>query len=332
MIVRNKVFLRKKRDFGDIFGTIFGLLRRNFGVLFGSILLVAGPYIILTAIIGALMNGEMFSSIKDFAQAISRGDILQVLSDLLNNSAGWFVLLIFTSFLSLSFLRTTVANFFVIYETKSEGDTFSINEIARKTYRDVWAVLGGIILFSIITTIIFAIVMVPFILLIAYGGTGGTILFVFVFFFGFLAFGPQLVYMFQFTPYFVMVRDKVFVFTAFSRMRKTIKGNFWWIWVLMVCMFLIVWVASFITNLPAVFFQPGSIFMRGSSSEMFESGASPAYLALYAFGLVCTNIIYCLGDMMAAVSYYSFEEEQTGQGLALKIEEIGRTEENPNYQ
>ena len=138
--------------------------------------------------------------------------------------------------------------------------------------------------------------------------------------------------MFQFAPYFVMVRDKVFVFTAFSRMRKTIKGNFWWIWVLMVCMFLIVWVASFITNLPAVFFQPGSIFMRGSSSDMFESGVSPVYLVLYAFGLVCTNIIYCLGDMMAAVSYYSFEEEQTGQGLALKIDEIGKVEENPNYQ
>jgi hypothetical protein len=335
MIVQNKIFLRKKRDFGDMFGTIFTLLRRNFSVLFGSLVLVAGPFILLTAVLSAMMQSTIFSTVKDMAYYIRQGNITQVLSDMLTESLPWFVLIYLAGLLSFSFIRTTVANFFVIYESKMEGEHFTINEVARKTYRDVWSVLGGMIVFALVSFIPLLIILLPFILLMSVGGIGGVMIGIMLLFLCMIAFGPQLTYIFQFAMPFVMVRDKVFVFSAIGRIFKNLKGNFWWTWVLMVCIFLVVMVLVFVTNIPVMVYQqmanvPGA-FSRNSIDDMVDMYSSPTYLILYSVTMFIHQLIYCLGDMMTAVSYYSFEEERTGQGLSMKIDEIGKAEDNPNY-
>ncbi|MBC7863755.1 MAG: hypothetical protein IAF38_12320 [Bacteroidia bacterium] len=335
MTITDKIFLRQKRGFSQLFGTVFKLVRKNFSVLVGSLFITAGPFILLTAVFTAWLNSTIFRPFIGLSQNLFRGDITQTLSDVITNAAGWVALIWVFSLLSYSFIRTTMANFFVIYESKLEGESFTVQEIARKTYKDVWMVFTGMIVFSLVSFVVLAIVAIPFFLLCT-SGVGGIIFAIFLLFIILIAFGPQLGYIFSYAPPFVMVRDKVFVFTAIKRTIANIKGNFWWLWVLMICMGLIIGIFSMITNLPATIYQMGNTFGRsdfgtGDPEEMLNSATSPVYIALYSFGLFCGSVITCLADMLMAVSYYSFEEERTGMGLSLKIDEIGRPEENPNY-
>jgi hypothetical protein len=327
MIVQNKITLRQRRDFGDMFGAVVQIIRANFGLLLGSIFVIVGPYLLTLTICMTVLQQELLPLINEWTKF--RGDFLKPLNNLLLECYGWIFLFLLSSIFTFAFLRATVANFLFIYDGKAEGESFSISEISKKTYNDINRILLAVTIMFFIVCFILCLIVVPFGILIYFGNIALPVLLGFLLLFAYLAFGPQLIYIFQFASFFVMVRDNVFIFEAMRKVRKTIKGNFWWIWLIMVCMYFVVGILSFITNVPAVIFQPGSIFSR--FNEVGSGVGSSTYIFFYALGLICTTFIRCLGDLIVGVSYYSFEEGQTGQELSKKIEEIGRQEENPNY-
>lgn len=332
MIVRNKIYLSKRRDFGDLFNTMFALVRRNFGVLFGAFFLAAGVPVIAVAVVYSYLQSGVLHQITNLqSRFFVMSDPTQFVSDLISNNFGWLLLMMVLGLLSFSFVRTTVASFLVIYNGKNEGDDFTIGEVIKKTYRDVWIVFAGTIINAILMTIVFGIILSPLILLSAYGGAGGIGFSIFIVILLMLAFYPQLVYIFQFAPPFVMVRDGVFIFTAIGRTFKNLKGNFWWTWVLMVCTLIICGIVGFFGNIPTWIYSGFSSFSRTSPEEALSMYSSPIYIATYSFALFWNNLSTIFADLMTGVSYYSFEEERTGQALNRMIDSIGQPEENPNY-
>ncbi len=328
MIVSNKIFLRKKRDFGDMFATVFTLLRRNFGVIVGSFLIVPGPFILLAAVAAAFMQNSIFGGMRDISQLFFNGGVTQYLSDMIANAAPWIVLLSLFSMLSFSFVRATMANFFVIYDSKLEGDSITVNEIARKSYKDGFRVFLGQLVFTFISLVPLIILAIPLGLLASIGSGAGVVLVVFLILFAGLAFFPQLMYIFSFATWFSMVKDKVFVFKAIGNVFKTISGNFWWTWVIMICTFLIIMILNAFVNIPMWIYSAFSGFSR-MNPETFE--LSIAYVFFICFTQLGTNLVMLIADLMTGVSYYSFEEEKTGAGLTSRIDEIGKQESNPNY-
>ena len=131
-----------------------------------------------------------------------------------------------------------------------------------------------------------------------------------------------------------MLRDRVFVFSAIGRTFRNIKGNFWWIWLVMVMMYFIVAILAALGNLPVTVLQQISMLQRVNYSgidtinNMFSS---PLYILLFAISLLWSNACQMMGDLMVGVSYYSFEEERTGAALLSMIDQIGQEEQNPNY-
>ena len=320
MIIQNKIFLRKKRNFSEMFNTVFALVRANFRVIAGALLMVGGPFILLTGVVTGILQSTVLRSIKDFSEAMFRDGVSQYLSDMISGYAGWFLVTWLFSLLAFSFIRATMANFFILYDSKSEGDDLTSAEIASKSFRDGFRIFGGVLLLSVVSFIPLAIIIGLVALLASTGGIAATVILIFVLVLLLLAFGPQLTYIFSFASWFAMLRDKVSIFRAIGNTFRTIRGNFWWIWVLMVCMFFIVSILNYVTSLPATIYYQVSIFTR---SGLDGGDISYVYVLLFVIAQFGAHLFQCLGDLLVCVSYFSFEEERTGNGLQTRIDEIG---------
>lgn len=328
MIIQNKIFLRRKRDFGDTFSTVFTLLRQNFAVIFGSVLVVAGPFLLLTGVFSALMQSSIMGDVFSVRSLMRGTSPSQMMSDMLSHNLLYMVLLMLFSLLSVSFLRSTMASFFVIYDQKAAGENISVHEVSRMAYREGLRVFGGLIVFTLLSIIPMAIIILPFVLLGMVGSGAGAVIAVLLFLLIFLAFGPQFAYIFQFGTWFVMVRDRVFLFEAVGRLFKTIKGNFWWIWVYMVCIFFVYMIIAWVVSIPGALISQFTMMSRLNDGN---ADVSITFIIATAITQLLAQMIQVLGDLMVGVTYYSFEEEQTGVGLTSRIDEIGKQDTNENY-
>ncbi|MFN5182649.1 MAG: hypothetical protein ACK5D5_06460 [Bacteroidota bacterium] len=326
MLIQNKIFLRQKRGIGDLFNTVFSLVRQNFKVIAGALLMVAGPFILLTSVVSALLQATVMEEIKEFTELVFREGSTQYLSDLFTRNWMWFLVVWFFGLLAFSFIRATTSNFFVLYDSKTEGEELTSAEIARKSFRDGFRIFGGVLMLSVISLIPLALIIGLIAFPISYGGIVATIIIGFFLLLLLFAFGPQLTYIFQFSIWFSMIRDEESLFGAVKNTFKNIKGKFWQTWVLMTGIFFIVSILNYITAIPVGIYSQISVFTR--TNELNSGSVSLLYVVLFVFSQFGSNFFQCLGDLMVIVSYYSFEEEKTGAGLQSRIEEIGK--DNPS--
>ena len=327
MIIENKIFLKKSRNFAEIFNTTFALVRANFKVIAGAFLMLGGPFILLTAVVSAFLQATVMRDLKDFSQVVLRDEVSQYLSDVILQHSVWFILIWIFGILSFSFVRATLVNFFVIYDSKYNGDEITSSEIASKSLKDGLRIFGGILMLSVLLVIPLGIVagLIAFSAnLFNYGGIVAVVLLVLFFLLILIAFGPQLSYLLSYSVWFSMIRDNLSLFQGIKKSLQVIKGKFWFTWALMVAMIFIVTILNYVVSLPATVYYQISVFTRSG----LEGGQiSFIYVILFVIAQFGSSLFQCLIDMMVHVSYYSFEEEKLGIGIQSRIDEIGKENE-----
>ncbi|MFN6036825.1 MAG: hypothetical protein ACK452_00020, partial [Bacteroidota bacterium] len=194
-----------------------------FKVIAGAQLMLCGPFVLLTAVVSSILQATVMREIKSFSEAIFRSNASQYLSDAITKYAVWFAVIWFFSILTFSFLRAAMINFFLIYESRNEGEEITSSEIASKSFKDGFRLFGGVILLSLISVLPLGLIFGLIALFASAGGAGATALIIILFILLFLAFGPQLVYIFNFSTWFSMLKKRAGLFSAIGDSFKNIK-------------------------------------------------------------------------------------------------------------
>ena len=311
-----KIDLRKARDFGQVFNDSIYFLKSNFKSFFGSVLLLAGPFVLLT---GILLGYLQYITEKLRLAAVAASGF-KSMSVFLNNSVSTTVL-----FLLIFILTTLVTNasIFLYFKTYDESPIQDLpvqrNSISALLTKACWrlfynqiglwvliliVVLALIAVFSFLFKLpIMAVFVLP-LLILAY-----------------LIFLPPLCYVFI-AANFLVVRDEMFITQAILKAFSYLRGNFWSTWLLIFCTTISLSMLYVIFNLPATIFN---MIRINNLIRNFEGG----FVTGNAIFMIALSALSMLGSMLVIspvfssfciVNFYSQEERMEGKSLLHRIE------------
>lgn len=319
-----KIYYRKVRDLGAIFGATFSFIKQNFKTFFGSLILVAGTFLVASVTISSSMFGSMFG-----ANLFKKG-----FSFLTGN-------LVFTYFISLFLLiigiviYSTILNKNLIENEKLANDEkITLKIVLANFFNDFWRMLGNVFLFILIS-----IVAIAAIALIGAGigalftgmsslGTGMSIFFIIILFLVvmalFVIFVPILSYI-PIAALFVCQRNRINIFAAIRKVFFYLKGNFWRTWLVSFIALLCYSIMGGIAQIPVLIVTLITTFSRVKSTVGYGAGEESTPMLLIIVTVVCSLLSYCVMSifyLMSIYQYTSLEEKKEGTYIIDKINQI----------
>ncbi len=315
-----KIYLRKVRDLGAVFGAAFGFIKQNFKPFFSSLLFLAGPFII----IGSAISAYMLGSSASFAHMFRSMD--QILGKILFTYA-FSSIFIFIGIVIYNVIlnRNLLAN-----EKLQAGEPLTINHSINGFFGDFWRVFGNMILLSLVLFLAVVIIAFAFggLIAIAGGGSGGAIVLVVILvillFIAILLFGPILSFI-PLAAIFVCQRDRIGIFSAIKKVMYYMKDNFWMTWVVSFLAFVSYSVMGFIVQIPVIVISMITTFSRARSTIGYGQDDESTPLLLVCVIIVSSLLSYGVLSvyyLMTIYQYSSLEEKKEGSSIIEKINQI----------
>lgn len=153
MEIDRKISFYEKRDFGDKINVTFAFLRQNFIPLGKSILYIAGPFILLLAIVSGIYQATILNTdggAFDFSAVMTQGSLATFLS-------------IFVSAL----LITVVYAYLVLYVERNDYQHISPSDVWDTVKSNYLSMALSIFVYSILVGIGFMLLIIPGFILLA---------------------------------------------------------------------------------------------------------------------------------------------------------------------
>lgn len=316
-----KINFKVSRDFGETFNISVKFLRQNFKSFFGSIILIAGPLVLIAAVSGAFYQSNALTMMSPKA-------LLQNANDPFAQFGLTYFLFIIASLLShLALLGTTFA-YMVAYQEKGPGN-ITTNDVSKILFRNTGRILGGFFLYTLL--IIIAIIILVLIIagLSAIAPALGILMGVLLFI-GLLIIAPP--FMWQFSVFYLAaMQDDIGVTDAMSKTRSVMKDNFWWTWVIVVCAGIAIAIVGMVFAMPQFIYQ---MVLMISNIKDGTGEISIPFIIVSSICTFCVQIVYSIYYIISGFHYYSLAEKKDGDGLLERIDEIGKanqTDVNQTY-
>ncbi len=314
-----KIELNKVRDFGALFNDGIAFLRINYKSFFGIILLLAGPFIIMTG----LLSGYMQSlQTKLVTSSLFSSNFFGSNAGLLSaNFIG--TLSIFLLIYILTSLVTTacVCLFFKSYNIATvEELPIEKSSISPFLAAASWRLFYNMLLLTLIVVVggalvagIFAVLfMIPVLNILV-----GIALVI-----GCLIILPVVLYVTNIANY-IVIRDEVLITVAIKKAIHYLRGNFWWTWLLMFAVGVALATISGLFSLPLTILNMTKMFTRAVSPESGSSDSSIMYLIFGAISLVGQMLIIIpISATFCVFNFHNHEEQKEGTGLMSRIDEF----------
>ena len=313
-----KINFKKVRDFGEIFNDSFLFLKKNFKSLFKCILFIPGPIILIAGILSGYFQAVVGNPSQLF-NPMQMGSTWSIMAQVLYVALPYVLL----SCLASMVLFSTIYNYIIAYNNKPAGEVITVSEIGKTIPGSVWRLFYNNLLLLLISLIL--IIAVGLFAMIPFLGAIGL-------FFGMIILFPPLMYTITAANYLVL-RDKVLITDGIAKAWKYMRGKFWWTWLLVVCVGMIVWVASLIFTLPLSILSIGKMITRMNPADMSTEGNSINTLPYIVFGAIAylgQQLVQPIIHIFCAFNFSSHEEAHEGTGLLERMDEIGNdTASNP---
>ncbi len=321
-MTEQKISYRKVRDLGGIFSAAFGFIKQNFKPFFGSILFLAGPFIIVGAAVSAYMVGSSASVAR----------MLRNLDEFYGNIiVSYFFSMIFY-FIGITIYNVVINKNILTNEKLEPGESLTLNHSMSNFFSDFWRMLGNMLLLTLFLIIGFVVIALVFGGLIALSGAGGggsggaiaiTVIMVLVVFFGLLLFGPVLSYI-PLAALFVCQRDRINIGAALRKVFYYLKGNFWMTWIVSMVALICYMVMGFFVQIPVFIISAASTFSRLKSAEAYaDDGSTPLIMVIVI--IISSLLSYCVMSvyyLMTVYQYTNLEEKKEGSAIIEKINQI----------
>lgn len=314
-----KIYLRKTRDFGQIFGASFGYIRQHFKQFYGSILLLAGPFALLS---GLAMSYFMSGAMKGIYGGSTTLPTL---------NGFWipYIGLIAVSILSGTVFSTVLNQHLILNEQMGPQQKPVVADISRSFFSVYWHNLLAWLLFIVVISVGFialALIIGGLVWVIAtINGVLGVLFGILLYVFFLFILVPYLSFL-VINSFFVVQRDKVGLFEAFRKTNSYIRGNFWMTWLVSLVALVISYFATFLCTLPVYILMIVSVFSRAQSTDVLGAQGGDDF-SILSYVLWCITsilmfVVFSFYHLMCAFQYNHLEEKKDGKNILDKINAI----------
>lgn len=309
---QEKINLQQVRDFGETFSVSVKLIRQNFKLFFQCLLLLAGPFVLLSSLAGAFYQ----SSALTMSSAMQMTNPMDVLGQF-----GWaYVIFLIATVIANLVMMGTVFAFMITYQEKGPGN-FTVNDVGQKLIQNIGNIILTFLIIFIISVILIGIIA-GIVVAIGIGVPALGILLGLLILIGLLLVGPPIFWQLS-VIYLVGMKENKNTFESFAKTREVMKDNFWWTWVIVVCGSIAIGIIGFVFALPQAAYQ--MILMFSNMGGQGDSETSIPFLIVATVCTFCATLVQSLMHLLNGIHYYSLDEQKNGQGLMERINEIGNT-------
>ena len=296
------------RSFGRIFGDTRRFIQENFAVFFKTIIFLVGPIALLTCTLQkfyevSLVGLDPQVDFMDIGSYLAKTQIYFELRWAING----FVTAI------------VVSHFVKVYREKGRGN-FEVGDVTKSIFRDFFGnALSFIILFLGVTFIAVIIFYLVYGLSELAPDTAIALIMVTLLAYFLIRFP---VWYFVFSVFMARTSSGIKnVFSGIGLAGKVFAGNWWWTWVLMLCMWLMLFLIGWTSTLSATIV--GSA-MKLSTYDITENPnwelIESILLSLAEFGKTIINSVFMV---TVALHFFSLKEKVDGEGTKKVVEMIG---------
>jgi hypothetical protein len=271
--------LRKLRDFGQVISDSFTFFKENFKPLLTALITICGFLLLIEATSTAFTYVNMGNMYSNMRTGSFTGASASYLLSVLFNSLVLLLTQMFITMVTLSYIS--------VYLQKN-------NEIP--TLADVWGyfkyyffrIIGSGILITLIAILGFVLCIIPFFYLL-----------------------PML---YLIIPI-IIIENSSFKY-ALDKSFRIIKGNWWFVFGVIIVMGIIVAVVGSIATIPLTIITGANQFLSVKSISM------PMVILFSLLHSVIT-LSYCLPTIAVTLCYFDLSEQKDGTGLLSRIDKIG---------
>ena len=274
------VDFKQDREFGDILNATFVFLKQNYKPLGKTLLIYASPFIIMTAIVYAFFNVSMYSGMLG-----SGMNVFNMVGQM-SGYAFFYILLASTSY---TIFNGIIYGYIKLYNEKGFGN-FEPADVWKFALKYFFPILGAQIVFGLVITVGFILILIP---------------------------GIYLAVSLSLLLIILLIEGKGFG-DAFSRSFLLTHKRWWWTFLLLLVTYIIIMVVNYIFAIPSVILQ---------STIMFHGGDAETYKMIYGFFIALSQIVsyisYTIPMIALAFHYFSIVESAERPSLHNEIENIG---------
>jgi hypothetical protein len=305
----------RTRDFSEKMSATFEFVRQNFKGLAKSLLLIAGPPIV----VAGLVRWSMFNDFSISASMLAGGDT-ELLKEYFFSVSFWMQALLMLVLFIVSSVTTiaTINNYIILYGEK-QSNQIQTNEVWERVRDTFWMYLGTIVLLTLLFFAAYIALVLFFVLLAAVSP--------FLIFIGVIVFIPALIYFVISCALVFIIKgyERIGFFEAVGRSIKLVQGKWWSTFGLIFVLYLVLFVLSIALSIP--WYVITSIFSL-HDTEAVVTGTLNASLGI--FGLITFTVTYLLQSIMyslpnigIAFQYFNLVERKEARGLISQIESLG---------
>lgn len=302
------------RDFGKKMNATFEFIKQNFKPLAKSILVIAGPAVL----IGSIFLGSFFSDFLSMipkTQSNSR-EALQYFG----SATYWSQIGLVCVFIILSYVVTlaTINSYTVLYYQKKTNQ-IEVSEVWEGVRSLIWKYLGSILL-VVLCAVLFEIMVVALVIVIqkisialmVFIAAGAVIGFIYLFV------GIALVF-------FIQAHEGKGFFEAANRSLNLVRGKWWSTFGLSIILSMIGGVISYIFIIPYYVFLAVTTMhnVSGGTAVVSESMKTASYF-FFTIYYMSQMLLQTLPQVGLVFQYFNLVELKEAKGLMSDIENFGK--------
>jgi hypothetical protein len=309
-----RIEFRQKRDFSEKVSATFDFLRINFKSLARSIILIAGPLILIGIAIFVIFSARLVASFQELTSTSPDSISSPLAAFTLLGGLFIFFIVIYTAIVAVIYTYLQL----YLDDSPDIGEFQTIFDYTKRNF--------GIVLSTtlFLLFLIFAFLIVAGILFAAMGSVMGTSRVWITVLFGFFVILPLFIYFavgLSFL-YFIRVVEGIGLWDSMLRSFSLISGHWWATFGYVIAITFIQGFMGYIFQIPLLVYS--AIFPLVS---LAESDTSTVYMA----GYVVLGLFYVFGSQLLnafnltaiAFQYFNIVEVKEGVGLMNRIEKVG---------
>lgn len=308
---------QQTRDFSRKVNATFEFIRQNFKPLGKSILIIAGPAVL----VGSIMGGSFMSEYMTMLTSISSNP--DALSNYFLTAGFWVQFLLMFVFLTVSFVVaiSTINNYIILYGEK-KSNKIEVSEVWERVRKTFWVYMVTTLLFVVVMIVAYIVMLIPVFILGAISP--------FLIFFGvvILVCGLFYITISASLTYFVQLQESKGFFDALARSFKLIRdtGKWWSTFGIITILYLVMMVISYIFLIPyyIILFTSTLHSVSTGVAEEPSSVMQIATIVFFTLYYMAQMILYALPNIGIAFQYFNLVELKESKGLMNRIEEFGQ--------
>lgn len=309
------------RDFGRKMSATFEFVRQNFQSLGKSILLIAGPPVLVASLLmGSFVDDIIGLSVRSVQDP-------EVFARYVQSSNFWLQIALAVIFFLVSGVSTTatIYNYILLYDEK-RTNRIQVSEVWERVRSTFWMYLGTMLMLTLLGIVAYIILIIPVGLFAAVSPLMAVFSFLFLLMmFIYLMVSVSLVFI-------IRAYERIGFFAAVVRSLKLIQGKWWSTFGLTSVLYLLVGVVSYIFMVPFYIMTVVKALHQTDPGVFQAPGTTAEVLTILFFSLyyLAQMTLYALPIVGIAFQYFNLVERKEARGLMSRIETIGQSPSNPN--